>query len=97
MNHRLHAALVGAIFSILPLHSATAADVAYLQPSPSYRYGYVEPAGSYIHVQTCSIDILCYAAAYPGWHGDAYYGCRTVLVREIAPDGTVVIRRARTC
>jgi hypothetical protein len=44
-------------------------------------------------------DILYqYAPEYPGWRGNAYYAsCRSVSVREIMPDGTIVVRRRWAC
>jgi hypothetical protein len=44
-------------------------------------------------------DILYkYAPEYPGWRGDAYYyNCRSVRVREIFPDGTIVVRHRSAC
>ena len=88
-----------AVASLTAVQSAMAADLnVERRPYYSERTRHVYVVGpTFWRAQPDDI-LYKYAPEYPGWRGDPYYyNCSSVRMRETLPDGTVVIRRTRTC
>src|SRR5476649_1317532 len=95
MKTLISTAIAISIVSLAAAQSAKAADLVYRDRSPYYSR---EVTGPTYAAGPCPVDILCYIREYPGFRGDPYYAnCHMVRVRETMHDGTIVIRRGRTC
>ena len=92
---------VAMVAGFAAVQTARAADLSIGPPvaersRPEYRQAYV--AGPVWRADRPADLLYTYAPEYPGWRGNSYYyyyNCGSV--REILPDGTIVIRHRWAC
>jgi hypothetical protein len=85
--------------SVVGIAAAQSANAADLNIERRAYYSGERTAATVWVWRAQPADILYkYAPEYPGWRGDPYYyNCRSVRVREVLPDGTIVTRYRSAC